>query len=187
MLIVLYDLGGKIMRSIYRSAFILGVVFLAPVIFKYLTEKSKEDNSAVYTVKMRSNIMNLLKIMTIICIPLGVMAAIAFFAYFPSKDWENMCYTGLVVFISIADFSMWKYYKNRKIIVLDSSRIKVINGRKSRILSGNKITYKKINNCKIKLYYKDKKIFTFTRQFDNFENLEGWLDNLKSEESTDIF
>lgn len=143
MLIVLYDLGGKIMRSIYRSAFILGVVFLAPVIFKYLTEKSKEDNSAVYTVKMRSNIMNLLKIMTIICIPLGVMAAIAFFAYFPSKDWENMCYTGLVIFISIVDFSMWKYYKNRKIIVLDSNRIKVINGRKSRIFSGNKITYKK--------------------------------------------
>ena len=42
------------MELIYRSAFILGVVFLAPVIFKYLTAKSKEDNSAVYTVKMLS-------------------------------------------------------------------------------------------------------------------------------------
>ena len=73
------------MELIYRSAFILGVVFLAPVIFKYLTAKSKEDNSAVYTVKMRSNMMNLLKIMTIICVPLGVMAAIAFFAYFHLK------------------------------------------------------------------------------------------------------
>ena len=82
------------MELIYRSAFILGVVFLAPVIFKYLTAKSKEDNSAVYTVKMRSNMMNLLKIMTIICVPLGVMAAIAFFAYFPSKDWENMVLYG---------------------------------------------------------------------------------------------
>ena len=102
------------MKLIYRSAFILGVVFLAPVIFKYLTAKSKEDNSAVYTVKMCSNMMNLLKIMTIICVPLGVMATIAFFAYFPSKDWENMCYTAVVVLVSIADFSMWKYYKNRK-------------------------------------------------------------------------
>lgn len=175
------------MKLIYRSAFILGVVFLAPVIFKYLTAKSKEDNSAVYTVKMRSNMMNLLKIMTIICVPLGVMAAIAFFAYFPSKDWENMCYTAVVVLVSIADFSMWKYYKNRKIIVLDSNRIKVVNGRKSRILSGNKITYKKINSCKIKLYDKDKKFFTLTRQFDNFEHLEAWLDNLKSGEATDIF
>ena len=98
-----------------------------------------------------------------------------------------MCYTAVVVLVSIADFSMWKYYKNRKIIVLDSNRIKVVNGRKSRILSGNKITYKKINSCKIKLYDKDKKFFTLTRQFDNFENLEAWLDNLKSGEATDIF
>ena len=73
------------MKLIYRSAFILGVVFLAPVIFKYLTAKSKEDNSAVYTVKMRSNMMNLLKIMTIICVPLGVMAAIAFLHIFHLK------------------------------------------------------------------------------------------------------
>lgn len=39
-------------------------------------------------------------------------------------------------------------------------------------------SYKKINSCKIKLYYKNKKFFTLTRQFDNFENMESWLDNL---------
>ena len=79
------------MKLIYRSAFILGVVFLAPVIFKYLTAKSKEDNSAVYTVKMRSNMMNLLKIMTIICVPLGVMAAIAFFLHIFHLKTRKIC------------------------------------------------------------------------------------------------
>ena len=82
---------------------------------------------------------------------------------------------------------MWKYYQNNKIVVLDDKKIKVMKGRKSCIFSGNKITYKKINSCKIKLYYKNKKIFTLTRQFDNFENMESWLDNLKSEEIADIF
>ena len=165
------------MELIYRSAFILGVVFLAPVIFKYLTAKSKEDDTAVYTVKMRSNMMKVLKIMTIICIPLGVMAAVAFFAFLSSNDWENMCYTAVVILVSIADFAMWNHYKNNKIVVLDNDKIKVVKERKSRILSKSKITYKKISNCKIKLYYNDEKIFTITRQFDNFENMESWLNN----------
>ena len=154
------------MKFVYRSVFVLGITLLVPVIFKYLTAKSKEDDTAVYTVKMRSNMMKVLKVMTIICIPLGIMAAIAFISYFLSGDWENMCYTAVVILVSIADFFMWKYYQNNKIVVLDD---------------------KKINSCKIKLYYKNKKIFTLTRQFDNFENMESWLDNLKSEEIADIF
>ena len=175
------------MKFVYRSVFVLGITLLVPVIFKYLTAKSKEDDTAVYTVKMRSNMMKVLKVMTIICIPLGIMAAIAFISYFLSGDWENMCYTAVVILVSIADFFMWKYYQNNKIVVLDDKKIKVLKGRKSCIFSGNKITYKKINSCKIKLYYKDKKFFTLTRQFDNFENMESWLDNLKSEEIADIF
>ena len=71
------------MKLIYNSAYILGAIFLVPVIFKYLTAKSKEDDTAVYTVKMRSNMMKVLKVMTIICIPLGIMAAVAFISYFP--------------------------------------------------------------------------------------------------------
>lgn len=49
----------------------------------------------------------------------------------------------------------------------------------TRILLKNKITYKKVNDCKLKLYYNNKKIFTVTRQFDNFENMENWLNNLE--------
>ncbi len=165
------------MVFIYRGAFIIGITLLVPVIIRYLTAKSKEDHMAVYIVKMRSNMMKLLKIMTVICVPLGIMAAIAFFAFLSSKDWENMCYTAVVIFVSIADFTMWNYYKNNIIIVLNNHKIKVVKGRKSRILSKSKITYKKINGCKIKLYYNDKKIFTITRQFDNFENMEIWLNN----------
>ncbi len=163
------------MEFVYRSAFLIGITLLVPLIFKYLTAKSKEDDTAVYTVKMRSNMMKVLKIMTVICIPLGVMATIAFFAFFSSKDWENMCYTAVVIFVSIADFAMWNHYKNNKIVVLDNHKIKVVKGRKNRILSKSKITYKKINSCKMKLYYHDKKFFTITRQFDNFENMESWL------------
>lgn len=174
------------MEFIYRSAFILGVTLLVPVVFKYLTAKSNEDDTAVYTVKMRGNMMKVLKVMTIICIPLGIMAVVAFFSYLPSRDWENMCYTAAVIFVSIADFFMWKYYQNNKIIVLDDKKIKVVKGRKSRILSGSKITYKKINSCKIKLYFNDKNFFTLTRQFDNFENLERWLDNSEEGKVTDI-
>lgn len=167
------------MEFVYRSAFLIGITLLVPLIFKYLTAKSKEDDTAVYTVKMRSNMMKVLKIMTVICIPLGVMATIAFFAFFSSKDWENMCYTAVVIFVSIADFAMWNHYKNNKIVVLDNHKIKVIKGRKNRILSKSKITYKKINSCKMKLYYYDKKFFTITRQFDNFENMESWLNGLR--------
>lgn len=167
------------MEFVYRGAFLIGITLLVPLIFKYLTAKSKEDDTAIYTVKMRSNMMKVLKIMTIICIPLGVMATIAFFAFFSSKDWENMCYTAVVIFVSIADFAMWNHYKNNKIVVLDNHKIKVVKGRKSRILSKSKITYKKINSCKIKLYYHDKKFFTITRQFDNFENMESWLNDLE--------
>ena len=165
------------MVFIYRGAFIIGITLLVPVIIRYLTAKSKEDHMAVYIVKMRSNMMKLLKIMTVICVPLGIMAAIAFFAFLSSKDWENMCYTAVVIFVSIADFTMWNYYKNNIIIVLNNHKIKVVKGRKSRILSKSKITYKKINGGKIKLYYNDKKIFTITLHFDNFENMEIWLNN----------
>lgn len=167
------------MEFIYRSAFIIGITLLVPVIIRYLTAKSEEEDTAVYTVKMRSNMMKLLKIMTVICVPLGVMAVVAFFAFLSSKDWENMCYTAVVIFVSITDFTMWNYYKNNIIIVLDNHKIKVVKGRKSRILSKNKLTYKKINSCKIRLYYNDKKIFTLTRQFDNFENMQIWLNNLE--------
>ncbi len=97
------------MKLIYSSAYILGAIFLVPVIFKYLTEKSEEDDTAVYTVKMRSNMMKVLKVMTIICIPLGIMAAIAFISYFLSGDCENMCYTAVVFLVSIADFFMCNY------------------------------------------------------------------------------
>ena len=174
------------MEFVYRGVFLIGITLLVPIIFKYLTAKSKEDDIAVYTVKMRSNMMKVLKIMTIICIPLGVMAAVAFFAIHSSKDGENMCYTAVVIFVSIADFSMWNYYKNKKIIVLNNDKKKVVKGRKSRILSKSKITYKKINSCKIKLYYNDEKIFTITRQFDNFENMESWLNDLEQGKVTDI-
>lgn len=174
------------MEFVYRGAFLIGITLLVPIIFKYLTAKSKEDDIAIYTVKMRSNMMKVLKIMTIICIPLGVMAAVAFFAFLSSKDWENMCYTAVVIFVSIADFAMWNHYKNNKIIVLDNHKIKVVKGRKSRILSKSKITYKKINSCKIKLYYNDEKFFTITRQFDNFENMESWLNDLEQGKVTDI-
>ena len=57
------------MKFVYRSVFVLGITLLVPVIFKYLTAKSKEDDTAVYTVKMRSNMMKVLKVMTIICSP----------------------------------------------------------------------------------------------------------------------
>ncbi|WP_283684738.1 hypothetical protein [Parablautia sp. Marseille-Q6255] len=171
------------MGFIYRSAFIIGITLLVPVIIKYLTAKSKEDDTVVYTVKMRGNMMKVLTIMTMICTPLGVMAAVAFFSYLPLKDWENMCYTAVVIFVSIADFCMWKHYKENKIVVLNDKKIKVIKGRKSDTLSRNRITYRKINSSKIHLYYKDKKMFTVTRQFDNFENLERWLKNSESEES----
>jgi len=147
------------MEFVYRSAFLIGITLLVPVIIRYLTAKSKEDDTAVYTVKMRSNMMKVLKIMTIICIPLGVMAAVAFFAFLSSNDWENMCYTAVVILVSIADFAMWNHYKNNKIVVLDNDKIKVVKERKSRILSKSKITYKKISNCKIKLYYNDEKFF----------------------------
>lgn len=130
------------MKLIYSSAYILGAIFLVPVIFKYLTEKSKEDDTAVYTVKMRSNMMKVLKVMTIICIPLGIMAAIAFISYFLSGDWENMCYTAVVILVSIADFFMWKYYQNNKIIVLDDKKIKVVKGRKRRIFQEIKLHIK---------------------------------------------
>ena len=45
------------MEFVYRSAFLIGITLLVPLIFKYLTAKSKEDDTAVYTVKMRSNMM----------------------------------------------------------------------------------------------------------------------------------
>lgn len=80
------------MEFVYRSAFLIGITLLVPVIIRYLTAKSKEDDTAVYTVKMRSNMMKVLKIMTIICIPLGVMAAVAFFAFLSSNDWQNLQY-----------------------------------------------------------------------------------------------
>ncbi len=170
------------MEFIYRSAFVIGITLLVPVMMQYLTAKSKEDDTAVYTVQMRTNMMKILKIMVIICTPLGVMAAVAFFAFLSSKDWANMCCTAVVIFISIADFGMWKHYKDNKIIVLDGKKIKVIKGRKSNILLRSRITYRKINGSKIKLYDKDKPIFTITRQFDNFENLEIWLKNAEPEE-----
>ena len=119
------------MEFVYRGAFLIGITLLVPIIFKYLTAKSKEDDIAIYTVKMRSNMMKVLKIMTIICVPLGAMAAVAFFAFLSSKDWENMCYTAVVIFVSIADFAMWNHYKNNKIIVLDNHKIKVVKGRKA--------------------------------------------------------
>ena len=97
-----------------------------------------------------------------------------------------MCYTAVVIFVSIADFAMWNHYKNNKIIVLDNHKIKVVKGRKSRILSKSKITYKKISSCKIKLYYNDEKILTITQQFDNFENMESWLNDLEQGKVTDI-
>lgn len=103
------------MEFVYRGAFLIGITLLVPIIFKYLTAKSKEDDIAIYTVKMRSNMMKVLKIMTIICVPLGAMAAVAFFAFLSSRDWENMCYTAVVIFVSIADFAMWNYYKNKKL------------------------------------------------------------------------
>lgn len=171
------------MEFIYRSALIIGITLLVPVIIKYLTANSKEDDTAVYTVKMRGNMMKVLTVMTIICTPLGAMAAVAFFSYLPLKDWENMCYTAAVIFVSIADFCMWKHYKGNKIIVLDDKKIKVVKGRKSDTLSKSKITYRKISSSKIHLYYQDKKMFTITRQFDNFENLERWLKNSEPEES----
>ena len=31
----------------------------------------------------------------------------------------------------------------------------------------------------MKLYYHDKKFFTITRQFDNFENMESWMNDLE--------
>lgn len=167
------------MEFVYRGAFLIGITLLVPIIFKYLTAKSKEDDIVIYTVKMRSNMMKVLKIMTIICVPLGAMAAVAFFAFLSSRDWENMRYTAVVIFVSIADFAMWNHYKNNKIIVLDNHKIKVVKGRKSRILSKSKITYKKISSCKIKLYYNDEKILTITQQFDNFENIESWLNDLE--------
>lgn len=167
------------MEFVYRGAFLIGITLLVPIIFKYLTAKSKEDDIVIYTVKMRSNMMKVLKIMTIICVPLGAMAPVAFFAFLSSRDWENMRYTAVVIFVSIADFAMWNHYKNNKIIVLDNHKIKVVKGRKSRILSKSKITYKKISSCKIKLYYNDEKILTITQQFDNFENIESWLNDLE--------
>lgn len=167
------------MDFIYRSAFIIGITLLVPIILKYLIAKGNEDETAVYVVKMRSNMMKILKIITVIFVPLGVIAAIAFLSYLQSKDWKNMCYTAVVVFSSIADFFLWEYYKNNKIIVLDNNNIKVIKGRKIHIFLKSKITYKKVNDCKLKLYYNDKKIFTVTRQFDNFENMESWLNNLE--------
>ena len=97
------------MEFVYRGAFLIGITLLVPIIFKYLTAKSKEDDTAIYTVKMRSNMMKVLKIMTIICVPLGAMAAVAFFAFLSSRDWENMCYTAVVIFVSIADFAMWNH------------------------------------------------------------------------------
>lgn len=166
------------MDFIYRGVFIIGITLLVPIILKYLVAKSNEDATAAYVVEMRSSMMKILKIITVIFVPLGVIAVIAFLSYLPSKDWKNMCYTAVVVFCSIADFFMWKYYKNNKIIVLDKDNIKVVKGKKTRILSKNKITYKKINDCKLKLYYNNK-IFTVTRQFDNFENMENWLNNLE--------
>lgn len=45
------------MEFVYRSAFLIGITLLVPIIFKYLTAKSKEDDTAVYTVKMRGNMM----------------------------------------------------------------------------------------------------------------------------------
>lgn len=89
-------------------------------------------------------------------------------------------------FVSIADFAMWNHYKNNKIIVLDNHKIKVVKGRKSRILSKSKITYKKMSSCKIKLYYNDEKILTITQQFDNFENMESWLNDLEQGKVTEI-
>lgn len=166
------------MDFIYRGVFIIGITLLVPIILKYLVAKGNENGTAVYVVEMRSSMMKILKIITVIFIPLGVIAVIAFLSYLPSKDWKNMCYTAVVVFGSIADFFMWKYYKNNKIIVLDKDNIKVVRGRKTRILLKNKITYKKVNDCKLKLYYNNRKIFTVTRQFDNFENMENWLNNL---------
>ncbi len=167
------------MDFIYRGVFIIGITLLVPIIFKYLIAKGNEDETAVYVVKMRSSMMKILKIITVIFVPLGVIEVIAFLSYLPSKDWKNMCYTAVVVFCSIADFFMWKYYKNNKMVVLDKYNIKVVKGRKTRILLKNKITYKKVNDCKLKLYYNNKKIFTVTRQFDNFENMENWLNNLE--------
>lgn len=41
------------MKLIYSSAYLLGVVFLVPVIFRYFTAKSKEDDIAVYTVILK--------------------------------------------------------------------------------------------------------------------------------------
>ena len=66
------------MEFIYRSAFVIGITLLVPVMMQYLTAKSKEDDTAVYTVQMRTNMMKILKIMVIIC-PAGSDGGSCFF------------------------------------------------------------------------------------------------------------